>query len=127
MIFLIFFCLSSAKLEVEIRKSRVLSRSLDADLASSYVPLLQIKFRMLLFSLLVISTNALFFEMSEKETKCFIEELPDDTIVHGKYRTQVKSKDSDTYEKTAPGMGMHVEIKDPEKKVTFLLENNFGL
>ena len=36
-------------------------------------------------------TSALFFEMTEKETKCFIEELPDDTIVHGKYRTQVKS------------------------------------
>ena len=34
-------------------------------------------------------TSALFFEMTEKETKCFIEELPDDTIVHGKYRTQV--------------------------------------
>ena len=35
-------------------------------------------------------TSALFFEMTEKETKCFIEELPDDTIVHGKYRTQVR-------------------------------------
>ena len=55
--------------------------------------------------------------MTEKETKCFIEELPNDTILHGKYTTQLKEKDSDVYQKTAPGMGMHVEVKDPEKKV----------
>ena len=61
--------------------------------------------------------NGLFFEMTEKETKCFIEELPNDTILHGKYTTQLKEKDSDVYQKTAPGMGMHVEVKDPEKKV----------
>ena len=40
----------------------------------------------LLVSLSVVS--GLFFEMGEKETKCFIEELPNDTIVHGKYSTQ---------------------------------------
>ena len=55
--------------------------------------------------------------MTEKETKCFIEELPNDTILHGKYTTQLKEKDSEVYQKTAPGMGMHVEVKDPEKKV----------
>jgi len=81
---------------------------------------------MLLFLALVTTSavNGLFFEMTEKETKCFIEELPDDTIVHGKYRTQVKNKDSDTFEKTAPGMGMHVEVKDPEKKV--VLARDYG-
>ena len=30
--------------------------------------------------------------MTEKETKCFIEELPNDTILHGKYTTQLKEK-----------------------------------
>ena len=65
--------------------------------------------------------NGLFFEMTEKETKCFIEELPNDTILHGKYTTQLKEKDSDVYQKTAPGMGMHVEVKDPEKKVCLTL------
>jgi len=79
---------------------------------------------MRLLAALLGLTSALFFEMSEKETKCFIEELPDDTIVHGKYRTQVKSKDAEEYEKTAPGMGMHVEIKDPEKKV--VLARDYG-
>ena len=34
----------------------------------------------------------------------------------------MKSKDAEEYEKTAPGMGMHVEIKDPEKKVKILLK-----
>jgi len=68
--------------------------------------------------------NGLFFEMTEKETKCFIEELPNDTILHGKYTTQLKEKDSDVYQKTAPGMGMHVEVKDPEKKV--VLARDYG-
>ena len=68
--------------------------------------------------------NGLFFEMTEKETKCFIEELPNDTILHGKYTTQLKEKDSDVYQKTAPGMGMHVEVKDPEKKV---IRNSWSL
>ena len=36
----------------------------------------------------------------------------------------MKSKDAEEYEKTAPGMGMHVEIKDPEKKVALSESQN---
>jgi hypothetical protein len=66
-----------------------------------------------LFSL----TAGLFFEMSEKETKCFIEELPEETIVIGNYRTEVLDKNSGEYQKTLPRLGMHVEVKDPNMKV----------
>ena len=62
-------------------------------------------------------SSALFFEMSEKDTKCFIEELPEETIVIGKYRTQLLDQNTGEYKKTAPGLGMHVEVRDPSKKV----------
>lgn len=67
---------------------------------------------------------ALFFEMSERETKCFIEELPEETIVIGKYRTQLLDQNTGNYQKTAPGLGMHVEVRDPSKKV--MLARDYG-
>lgn len=41
---------------------------------------------------LLAATNALYFEISEKDKKCFIEELPDDTQMIGKYLVQVFDK-----------------------------------
>lgn len=73
-----------------------------------------------LFSL----TAGLFFEMSEKETKCFIEELPEETIVIGNYRTEVLDKNSGEYQKTLPRLGMHVEVKDPNMKI--MLARDYG-
>jgi len=66
----------------------------------------------------------LFFEMNEKETKCFIEELPEETLVIGKYRTQLLDRNLNIYKETAPGVGMHVEVKDPNKKV--MLARDYG-
>ena len=67
--------------------------------------------------LLICQVSALFFEMSEKETKCFIEELPEETMVVGKYKTELLDAKSNTKSKTKPGLGMHVEVKDPNNKV----------
>ena len=61
--------------------------------------------------------NGLFFEMGEKETKCFVEEIPEETMVVGKYNTQLFDEKSKEWQKSAPGMGMHVEVSDPEQKV----------
>ena len=61
---------------------------------------------------------ALFFEMSEKETKCFIEELPEETMVVGKYKTELIDEKANTKSKSKPGLGMHVEVKDPNNKVS---------
>ena len=41
---------------------------------------------------LLAATNALYFEISERDKKCFIEELPDDTQMIGKYLVQVFDK-----------------------------------
>ena len=41
---------------------------------------------------LLAAANALYFEISERDKKCFIEELPDDTQMIGKYLVQVFDK-----------------------------------
>ena len=41
---------------------------------------------------LLAAASALYFEISEKDKKCFIEELPDDTQMIGKYLVQVFDK-----------------------------------
>lgn len=55
--------------------------------------------------------------MGETEKKCFIEEIPDETMVTGKYRTQLYDDHSNDYMPASPGIGMHVEVLDPENKV----------
>ena len=48
---------------------------------------------MKLFLFFLLSVNCLYFEITEKDKKCFIEELPDDTQMIGKYLVQVFDKD----------------------------------
>ncbi|KAJ3587072.1 hypothetical protein NHX12_013462 [Muraenolepis orangiensis] len=59
---------------------------------------------------------SLYFHIGETEKKCFIEEIPDETMVIGKYRTQLWDKQANSFLPATPGLGMHVEIKDPETK-----------
>jgi hypothetical protein len=54
--------------------------------------------------------------MGETEKKCFIEEIPDETMITGKYRTQLYDDSTNDYMPASPGIGMHVEVLDPEKK-----------
>ena len=63
-----------------------------------------------------LSCHALYFHMGETEKKCFIEEIPDETMITGKYRTQLYDESSTLYMPASPGIGMHVEVLDPEKK-----------
>jgi len=71
---------------------------------------------LLLFCLLYIpSSLALYFHISETERKCFIEELPDQTMVIGNYKVQLYDPNTKGYS-DYPGIGMHVEVKDPEDK-----------
>ncbi|KAJ7370366.1 Transmembrane emp24 domain-containing protein 4 [Desmophyllum pertusum] len=55
--------------------------------------------------------------MGETEKKCFIEEIPDETMVIGKYKTQLFDEHSGQFLPSSPGIGMHVEVKDPNMKV----------
>ena len=59
-------------------------------------------------------SRALYFHIGEGETKCFIEEVPDETMIEGKYRTQGQNPDG-TYAESSPGFGIHVEITDPNE------------
>ncbi len=65
----------------------------------------------------LLSVQSLYFHIRETERKCFIEEVPDETLVVGKYKVQLFDKDSNDYLPTTHGIGMHVEVKDPEQKI----------
>nr|BAB28266.1 unnamed protein product [Mus musculus] len=68
--------------------------------------------------------RALYFHIGETEKKCFIEEIPDETMVIGNYRTQLYDKQREEYQPATPGLGMFVEVKDPEDKV--ILARQYG-
>jgi len=68
--------------------------------------------------------QGVYFYMGEKEKKCFIEELPEDTMVSTKYKALLFDKRKNDYVSSPPGMGMHVEVKDPDGKV--LLSRTYG-
>jgi len=65
---------------------------------------------------LLSAVSALYFEISEKDKKCFIEELPEDTQMTGKYLVQLFDKATKEWKETAPGFGMHVDVSDPRDK-----------
>jgi hypothetical protein len=71
---------------------------------------------LILLQLISISYS-LYFHISETERKCFIEEIPDETLVIGKYKVELFDENSKTYLPSTPGIGMHVEVKDPDDKM----------
>ncbi|KAK2716382.1 transmembrane emp24 domain-containing protein eca-like [Artemia franciscana] len=62
-------------------------------------------------------SNALYFHIAETERKCFIEEIPDETMVIGIYKVQLYDPRTRGFMPSSPGIGMHVEVKDPDDKV----------
>ncbi|XP_045140619.1 transmembrane emp24 domain-containing protein 9 [Echinops telfairi] len=79
---------------------------------------------LLLLLCLAARSSALYFHIGETEKKCFIEEIPDETMVIGNYRTQLYDKQREEYQPATPGLGMFVEVKDPEDKV--ILARQYG-
>merc|ERR1712193_605865 len=69
-----------------------------------------------LLVLLPLMGSGLYFHMGETEKKCFIEEIPDETMVTGKYRTQLYDEEVKGYMPASPGIGMHVEVLGPEQQ-----------
>jgi p24 family protein alpha len=66
---------------------------------------------------LITPLSSLYFYIRETDRKCFIEEIPDQTLVIGKYKVELFDATSNTYLPSTPGIGMHVEVKDPEEKI----------
>ncbi|XP_045137997.1 transmembrane emp24 domain-containing protein eca-like [Portunus trituberculatus] len=69
----------------------------------------------ILISLCVLSVvEGLYFHIGETERKCFIEEIPDETMVTANYKLQLYDPRTGGYMPSNAGLGMHVEVKDPE-------------
>ncbi|XP_075243194.1 transmembrane emp24 domain-containing protein eca-like [Convolutriloba macropyga] len=62
-------------------------------------------------------SESLYFHISETERKCFIEEVPDETLVKGNYKTMIQSQQSDQFLPPSQGIGMHVDVRDPNDKM----------
>eukprot|EP00051_Salpingoeca_urceolata_P005442 m.73317 g.73317 ORF g.73317 m.73317 type:complete len:307 (+) comp14335_c0_seq2:742-1662(+) len=66
--------------------------------------------------LLAGHASALYFHIDEGETKCFIEEVPEETMVVGQYKTQ-KEMANGKFSPPSSGTGMHVEVHDPNDEL----------
>src|SRR5688572_18813291 len=60
---------------------------------------------------------SLYFHIQEGERKCFIEEIPDDTLIVGNYKCQLFDPNTGGFMPSSPGIGMHVEARDPDDKI----------
>ncbi|KAL1505369.1 hypothetical protein ABEB36_004952 [Hypothenemus hampei] len=69
----------------------------------------------ILITLIEFST-ALYFHIGETERKCFIEEIPDETNVVVNYKVQLYDPRTGGFMPSSPGIGMHVDIRDPDDK-----------
>merc|ERR1712002_236613 len=68
------------------------------------------------FALLEV-VQGLYFHIAETERKCFIEEIPEETMVQGNYKLQLYDPRTNGFAPSSPEIGMHVEIRDPEDKI----------
>ncbi|CAK47942.1 protein ERP1 [Aspergillus awamori] len=77
---------------------------------------------------LSVPANALYFYMDGRQTKCFFEELPKDTLVVGTYSTAVINQQSNTYN-VDPNLKMLVtvdEIFDNDHRVVSKRDSHSG-
>lgn len=72
---------------------------------------------LLFITLCVPLSSSLYFHISETERKCFIEEIPDETVVIGSYKCELHDPKTGGFMPSSPGIGMHVEIRDPDEKI----------
>ncbi|KAJ8679681.1 hypothetical protein QAD02_015468 [Eretmocerus hayati] len=69
------------------------------------------------FCVIFKCASGLYFHIAETERKCFIEEIPDETKVIVNYKVELYDPRSHGYMPSGPGIGMHVEVRDPDDKV----------
>uniref|UniRef100_A0AAQ4PPQ0 GOLD domain-containing protein n=1 Tax=Gasterosteus aculeatus aculeatus TaxID=481459 RepID=A0AAQ4PPQ0_GASAC len=91
--------------------------------------MVSVRMRSCFLSLLLLNVfysvvSSLYFHIGETEKKCFIEEIPDETMIIGNYRTQLYDKQREEYMPATQGLGMFVEVKDPDDKV--ILSRQYG-
>ncbi|EAW10205.1 emp24/gp25L/p24 family protein [Aspergillus clavatus NRRL 1] len=60
---------------------------------------------------LAVPANALYFYMDGRQTKCFYEDLPKDTLVVGNFKTEVVNQQSNTYS-VDPNLKMLITVDE---------------
>ncbi|KAH2606921.1 hypothetical protein KXV63_000133 [Aspergillus fumigatus] len=60
---------------------------------------------------LAVPANALYFYMDGRQTKCFYEDLPKDTLVVGNFKTEVINQQSNTYS-VDPNLKMLITVDE---------------
>ncbi|KAJ6123905.1 hypothetical protein N7471_011222 [Penicillium samsonianum] len=66
---------------------------------------------LLSFFSLLLPTNALYFYMEGRQTKCFFEDLPKDTLVAGRFETEIINPQSGTYA-IDHTLKMHITVEE---------------
>lgn len=86
-------------------------------------------FTILYLYLFLDVVSSLYFYIKETEKKCFSEDLAEETLVVGRYKTEIYSKEDKKFVMAGPKLGMHVEIADPKEKLilsrTYATEGKF--
>ncbi|XP_012268773.1 transmembrane emp24 domain-containing protein eca [Athalia rosae] len=75
-----------------------------------------VNFILVLSVLFFECSTGLYFHIGETERKCFIEEIPDETTVLVNYKVELYDLRSGGFMPSSPGVGMHVEVRDPDDK-----------
>uniref|UniRef100_A0A8D0NAS1 Transmembrane emp24 domain-containing protein 9 n=3 Tax=Sus scrofa TaxID=9823 RepID=A0A8D0NAS1_PIG len=68
--------------------------------------------------------DAFYLEVRELEEKCFIQEIPDGTVVIGNYKTELYDPAVEKYQPSPQWINLFVFVKDPENKN--LLSRQYG-
>ncbi|KJE94334.1 hypothetical protein CAOG_04993 [Capsaspora owczarzaki ATCC 30864] len=68
-------------------------------------------------------SDALYFLVSESDRKCFLEELPSDTVVKVKYELEAYDEELERF-MPSPTTGLHFIIRDPSKNI--IMQKDYG-
>eukprot|EP01135_Chromosphaera_perkinsii_P004627 Nk52_evm20s292 gene=Nk52_evmTU20s292 len=58
-------------------------------------------------------SSGLYFHMKPNSQKCFLEEVPKETNVEGKYQIEMQNEGSDSWHEAKDETAIHVIVKDP--------------
>jgi len=73
---------------------------------------------------ILANLEPLYFDMLGKETRCFLEEMPKETLMTGKYHAKLVTVAAGIITDTPPGLGMLVKVIGPDGKV--MLDKVYG-
>uniref|UniRef100_UPI0037E8E33E transmembrane emp24 domain-containing protein 9-like n=1 Tax=Semicossyphus pulcher TaxID=241346 RepID=UPI0037E8E33E len=76
----------------------------------------------LLLSVFYSVVSSLYFHIGETEKKCFIEEIPEKTMIVGNVRTQLLDKQRNEYQPDTQDVSIFVVAKDPDGKLVLSRE-----